>query len=143
MVTVEYSSDLKRIDIERVHAWLRDSYWFPKIRRDILEKAMQNSLCMGAFNQESGIQVGFARLVTDYSTFGYLCDVIVDENTRGQGIGREMVRRLLDDPAISTLRRICLATRDAHEVYRPLGFEEIPPGRFMQIVSDPSIWQED
>ena len=87
-------------------------------------------------------QVGFARIVTDSATFSYLADVHVEESHRGKGIGRELVTRLMQPTANDTVRTICLATQDAHEVYRPLGFTETQPGRYMIFRADEQKWQE-
>lgn len=139
---VEYSFDHARIDIARVHGWLRGAYWCPNIRRDILEKAFANSVCIGAYDVATSEQVGFARIVTDSATFSYLADVHVEVSHRGKGIGRELVTRLMQHSANDTVRTICLATQDAHEVYRPLGFTETQPGRYMIFRADEQKWQE-
>ncbi|MBV6457880.1 MAG: hypothetical protein HONBIEJF_01000 [Fimbriimonadaceae bacterium] len=138
---LEYSFDSHRIDFEKVVAWLRDSYWSPKIRPDVLRKAFANSIPISAIHAEHG-QVGFARAVTDHATFGWIADVYVEESFRGRGIGKELVRRLMEHPDLTTLRRWVLATRDAQEVYRALGFEDVPLGRFMIYRADPLVWQD-
>ena len=82
-------------------------------------------------------QIGFARVVTDYSTFGWVCDVFVDESERGQGIGSRLMQAIVDDPRLRGLRRLVLATRDAHEVYRRHGFVPLAnPDRWMQHSGD-------
>lgn len=96
---------------------------------------------LGAYAPD-GTQVAYARAVTDYSTFAWLCDVYVDEAHRGLGIGKEMVRRMLGHPDLQTLRRWCLATRDAQEVYKAVGFEDVPDGRFLMLRRDDRSWQE-
>src|SRR5215204_6103772 len=107
------STDPARVQLDAVHAWLGSCYWSPGIRRDVVERAFDNSLVAGAYR--GGAQIGVARVVTDRATFAWLCDVFVEETERGRGIGRAMVQALLDDPRLQTLRRWCLATRDAHE----------------------------
>ena len=125
------STDPARIDLDRVHAWLRASYWSPRVRRDVVERAFAHSLVAGAYD-ERGVQRGVARAVTDHATFAYLADVFVDEPARGRGVGRRMVRALLADPRTQTVRRWSLATRDAHGVYAALGFGPV----------DARIWME-
>ena len=115
------STDPERLDIEQVHRWLADSYWSPGIARERVERAIAGSRVIGAY-QDDGAQVGFARLITDGATFGWLADVIVDPALRGRRIGRRMVEGLLAAPDLADIRRVMLNTRDAHGVYAPLGF---------------------
>lgn len=119
--------------LERVHAYLSASYWTPGISAELVMRAFQHSLAVGAFTEDRQ-QIGCARLVTDYTSFGYLADVFVDEGHRGRVLARRMTRLLLDHPELRGLRRILLATRDAHGVYATCGFlplEDATP--FMQI----------
>lgn len=132
------STDPARIQLDVVYPWLRGSYWSPDVRRDVVETAFAHSLVAGAYC--AGVQIGVARAVTDHATFAWLCDVFVAEGARGQGVGRAMVQALIDDPRLQTLRRWCLATRDAHEVYRPLGFTAVDPAIWMQRLPDPARW---
>ncbi len=134
------SLDRDRFQLDRVYEWLRNSYWSPHVRRDVLERAFANSLVIGAYD-DAGIQVGVARAVTDFASFGWLCDVYVDEAWRGRGIGKAMVRALVDDDRLQTLRRWMLGTQDAHTVYEEVGFEDVESGRYMKLVRDPSTWQ--
>jgi GNAT superfamily N-acetyltransferase len=132
------STDPARLQLDVVHGWLVSCYWSPGIRRDVMENAFAHSLVAGAYR--GGVQIGVARVVTDQATFAWLCDVFVDERARGLGIARAMVRTLMDDPRLQTLRRWCLATRSAHEVYRPLGFAAVDPTLWMQHLPDPARW---
>ena len=135
----QVSLDPTRVQMDVVFPWLHGCYWSPKVRRDVVERAFANSLVAGAYDR-AGRQVGVARLVTDRATFAWLCDVFVDEPVRGQGVGRAMVRAFLDHPELATLRRWALATRDAHDVYRPLGFRALDPTRWMELLPDPARW---
>ncbi len=129
MITL--SDDFARLDFDRVHAWLAGSYWSPGISRTLVEKAAGNAHCLGAY--EGGVQVGYARLISDRATFAWLADVFIDEPARGKGLGRRMVSWFLDHPEYHDLRRVMLATKDAQEVYRPLGFvEPVRPDRLME-----------
>lgn len=131
MSGVELSEDRARIDVARVLGWLRASYWGASMDRATLERAVANSLCVGAYRD--GRQIGFARAVTDRATMAWLTDVVVDETARGQGIGRAMAGFLLEHPELSGLRRWGLATRDAHGVYAPLGFVPLErPEHYME-----------
>lgn len=133
------STDPARLDLDRVHGWLREAYWSPGVRRDVVERAFANSLSVGAYAAD-GRQLAVARLVTDQATFAWLCDVFVDPGARGHGIARAMVQALLDDPRLHTLRRWCLATRDAHAVYAPLGFAAVDPRIWMEHKPSPARW---
>jgi len=100
--------------------------------------AFANSLVAGAY--AGGRQLGFARAVTDQATFAWLADVYVADDVRGRGIARSLVRALMADPRTATLRRWLLGTRDAHGVYRELGFSPVDPTVFMQHTPDPARW---
>jgi GNAT superfamily N-acetyltransferase len=126
----QISTDFARIDWPRVHGWLSSSYWTPGISLERIKHGAENSsLVLGAYL--SSEQVGFLRVVSDKSRFAYLCDVWVDENHRGHGVGRKMVQFALDHPDYTTCKWL-LATLDAHGVYAKLGFTPLPdPERWM------------
>jgi ribosomal protein S18 acetylase RimI-like enzyme len=133
--TYAISSDPARLDVVAVHAYLTRSYWSPGIPIDIVERALRNSLCFGVYEEASDAQVGFARVVTDYATFAYLCDVYVLEEHRSHGLGKRMMREVMAHPALAGARRVMLATRDAHGLYRQSGFVEAGrAGNLMEIV---------
>jgi GNAT superfamily N-acetyltransferase len=135
-VPVEITDDPDRIDIDLVHRELAASYWSPGVPRSVVEAAIAGSHCWSA--HRDGRQVGFARLVTDRATFGWLTDVFVVAEARGAGIGKALVAAVVEQAERYGLRRVMLATRDAHEVYRPFGFTDPPDGRMMQrTVPDP------
>jgi len=127
------STDPARLDVDAIHAALSQAYWSLGIPREIVERGLRSSLCFGLYTQES--QIGFARVITDAATFAYLCDVYVLPEFRGRGLGKFLVRAVLEHPDLQGLRRFNLVTRDAHELYRRFGFEEIKnPDRHMEIV---------
>lgn len=139
---IEFSLEKARIDLTAVHALLTAAYWSRGIPVETVTKAVAHSCCAGAYDGE-GRLVGFARLVTDEATFAYLCDVIVDPAMRGRGIGKQMVALLLDQAFIRELRRIVLATSDAHSLYEPFGFKNLTaPESFMEIAR-PAIYDSD
>jgi GNAT superfamily N-acetyltransferase len=126
------STDKQRLDIDYIHRWLSErAYWAQGRSREVVEKSIANSLCFGLYHDEW--QVGFARVVTDLSTFGWLCDVFVDEEERGQALGKWLVQTVANHPDLAHIRRLMLATRDAHELYRRYGgFEMLgTPERWM------------
>lgn len=127
------SRDLDHMQVEVIHGYLCRSYWSPGIPRHLVEKAIRNSLIVGAFS-DAGAQVGFARMVTDHVSFGYLADVFVLEAHQGQGLGHALVRALLELPEVEGFRGLLLRTRDAHRLYEECGFEQVrDPATFMQI----------
>lgn len=135
MSEYEISTDRGRLDVGLVHGFLSgDSYWARGVSREVVERSMEHSLCFGAYAR--GEQVGFARAVTDRATFGWLADVFVVPAHRGRGVGRMLVEAALAHPDLQSLRRWVLATADAQDVYRALGFEDAAHGRFMERKSE-------
>jgi GNAT superfamily N-acetyltransferase len=131
----EISTDPARLDAELIHRWLsQDAYWAMGRSRDKQDRAIAASLNFGLYRTGSGEQAGYARVVTDYSTFGWLCDVYVDPARRGLGLGTALAAAVRDQLAPYGLRRILLATADAHGVYAKLGFEPLAtPGKWMAL----------
>jgi GNAT superfamily N-acetyltransferase len=128
---IELSDDTTRLQLDRIHGWLAGSYWSPGIARDLVERAIAGSHCLGAYDGD--VQVGFARAITDHATFAWIADVWVDESVRGQGLGRRMVGWFVDHPRFAGIRRIGLVTADAHGVYEALGFHALlRPDRYME-----------
>jgi len=126
------SSDSSSMDVDAVHAYLTRSYWAEGISRELVAKAIEGSLCFGLFHGEP--QIGFARVVTDRATFAYLCDVYVLEEHRGRGLGTCLMEAVTAHHDLQGLRRFLLATRDAHGLYRKLGFTPVArPEIFMEI----------
>ena len=126
------TAERQRIDVDAVHAFLTRCFWARGISRELVAKSIAHSLCFGLFHEKA--QIGFARVVTDYSTYAYLCDVYVLEDYRGKGLGKWMMEFLMGHPELQGLRRFQLATRDAHGLYRPFGFERlVKPERHMEI----------
>jgi len=120
------------LDIDLVHAFLREAYWSRDVSRSVLEAAIANSLSFGLYADPG--QVGFGRAVTDRATFAYLSDVFVLPGYRGRGLGKWLVACILEHPELQGLRRWMLATRDAHGLYAPAGFVPLRhPERFMEI----------
>jgi GNAT superfamily N-acetyltransferase len=121
----EISTDPARLDLDLIHRFLsREAYWSPGVPRDVVERALANSLCFGLF-APGGAQAGFARAVTDRATFAYLADVFVLPEHRGRGLGVWLVETVLAHPDLQGLRRIELATVDAHGLYERFGFEPL------------------
>lgn len=131
-MALRISSDPSEIDFDRVHGFLsREAYWSVGIPADTLRRAIEHSLCFSAF--DDGVQVGFARVVTDRATFAYLCDVFVSTEARGLGVSKAMMQAIDAHPELQGLRRFILATSDAHGLYAQYDFEPLArPDRFME-----------
>lgn len=122
---MEFSADPARIDGDWVHRMLSGSYWAAERPRSVQDEANANSRCYGVYDAEAGDQLGFARVVTDGATFAWLCDVIVDPRARGRGVGKALIAGLTEDLERLDLKRILLATGDAHGLYEQYGFGEL------------------
>lgn len=126
------STDKARLDTAFIHAYLTRSYWAEGIPIETVQKALDGSLAFGIFTGNE--QVGFARIITDGATFAYLADVFVIEEHRGKGLSKMLMRKILAHPQLQGLRRILLATRDAHNLYKQFNFQPIPnPEAWMQL----------
>lgn len=127
------STDAGLLDLDAIHAYVARSYWASGIPREVLARAVANSLAFGLYHGRS--QVGFARMITDHATFAYLADVYVLEAHRGRGLGKWLMECVQQHPDLQHLRRTMLATRDAHGLYRQFGYVPLAhPERLMEIV---------
>lgn len=121
------NTDKSLVSVERVKELLSDSYWASERTKELIEKTIRNSFCYGVYHEEE--LVGFARVVTDYSTLVWICDVYIDKNHRGKGLGKKLIICILETPEFDNIR-CSLVTRDAHELYEKFGFESVV-SRFM------------
>ena len=141
------STARNRLDREMIHDFLsRRSYWAKGRELDVINRGIDNSLSFGIYRGEQ--QVGFARVVTDYATFAWLADVFVLEEYRGRGLGKWLIEVILAHPQLQGFRRWALSTKDAHELYRSFGFNELTrPERWMErpdpnMRESPDYWQK-
>lgn len=126
----EISTDLADLDLDLVHQWLStDAYWALGRSREAVGTAAAHSLNWGMHT--GGVQVAYARVVTDRANFAWLCDVYVDRAHRGRGLARRLVAEVVDELDRMGVRRTLLATKDAHAVYAERDFTPLP---------DPSMW---
>jgi GNAT superfamily N-acetyltransferase len=133
------SDDPARLDVDAVHAYLTHSYWAEGIPRGLVAQSLENSLCLGIYTVD-GAQVGLVRVISDYTTFAYLCDVYVVESHRGRGLSKAAMRAYQTHPRLQNIRRHQLVTRDAHGLYAQFGFVVVPdPERHMQ-KRDPDVY---
>ncbi len=121
---VRITTDPAELDLGWLFPALSErSYWALGRSRSVFERSLMHSLCFGAY--VDGRQVGFARVVTDEATFAWICDVLVDESNRGRGVGKRLMAAIIDDPRLQGLKRMMLATQDAHGLYAGFGFEPL------------------
>src|SRR5262249_36760403 len=127
-----FSTDRDRLDIDAIHDFLaRESYWVPGIHREIVERAIANSICFGVY--EGTRQLAFARVISDGAGFAWLADVFVVGDVRGRGLGKRLMEFVMAHPDLQRIRRFMLATRDAHALYEKYGFTALGhPERIME-----------
>ncbi len=158
------STDKLLLDVDTIHEFLRSCYWSPGIARVRVERGIENSMCFGVYERvqardaknepefthrqppRSGRgllkQIGFARVITDKASYGYIADVFILEEYRGRGLSKRLMRAIVEHPELRGLRRLCLMTRDAHGLYSQFGFAAMPdPSRYMEIVDRESYKQ--
>jgi len=132
------STDKALLDFEVIHGYLsRESYWAKDRSAETTRRTIENSLCFGVYDA-AGRQAGFARVITDYATFGWLCDLFVLDAYKGKGLGKWLVQTIVSSPDLRALKRIQLATLDAHELYSGYGcFAALAtPERWMERVQE-------
>ena len=117
-----FSTDRKKLDIEYIHHYLSlESYWAKNIPIQIVKTSIEGSLCFGVYLNNQ--QIGFARVITDYATFGYLADVFIVEEYRGKGLSKWLMQTIFDNEELQGFRGWMLGTKDAHGLYEKFGFK--------------------
>ena len=126
------STDKSKIDVEKVIRFLLDeSYWAKNRTVDQIKRSLDHSLCFAVY--EGDEMIAFARVITDYAIFAYLADVFVDKEFRGKGHAKLLMNAIMKHPDLQSINRWMLGTMDAHELYRPYGFQEVTnPKRWME-----------
>lgn len=123
------STDPSKLDVDAIYDYLSQSYWAAGRPRQVVVTSLQHSFCFGLYN--AGQQVGLTRVITDYATFAYLCDVYVLEAHRKQGLSKWLMQCVKAHPALQSIRRWLLITRDAHGLYAQFGFTPL---------ENPALW---
>lgn len=118
------SADKSLIQLAAVTEMLGKSYWAAKRSREIIKRSIENSLCFGVYDGQK--QIGFARVITDYAIFAYLCDVIIDDAYKGKGIGKALMEYILGYDKLKDVSSWSLKTKDAHSLYEKYGFKALP-----------------
>lgn len=137
--TLRVDTDRNALDVVMIHAFLSEqAYWSRGIPRATVERAIEGSLCFGGYLE--GRQVAFARVVTDGATFGYLADVFVLPEHRGQGHAKTLMASVMAHPQLQGLRRFSLATSDAHGLYAGFGFAVPARPQTLMEKLDPDVY---
>jgi GNAT superfamily N-acetyltransferase len=119
------------MDMEAVFQFLEQETWWTGLTTESLDCAFRNSLCFSLI--EGNKQIGVARVITDYATYAYLCDVCINKESRGHGLGSWLIRSVLEHPALNHLKRVALITHDAQTFYLGLDFRFPPhPNCYME-----------
>lgn len=138
--TFTISTDKSKLDMNVIHGYLSKSYWSPDIPMETVKKSIDHCLTFGLFEEKK--QIGFAKMITDRATFAYLADVFVLEEYQGRGLGKWLIECVMSHSDLQGLRRIMLATRDAHGLYAAFGFKPLHnPDKFMQLWM-PDVYQK-
>ena len=133
------STEKEKLDVDLIHSFLNRTYWAEGISKAIIGRSIEGSLCFGVFENDK--QVGFARMITDKATFAYLADVFIIEEYRGRGLSKWLMQVIMSHPDLQGLRRMILATKDAHGLYEQFGFTPlINVERWMHIL-DPDVYK--
>ena len=134
------TTDREKFDVEFIHSFLTRSYWAEGISKEVIKQSIEGALCFGLFENDK--QIGFARMITDKVTFAYLADVFIIEEYRGRGLSKWLMEVIMSHPSLQGLRRMMLATKDAHGLYEKFGFTALNNvDRWMQI-HDPNIYKQ-
>ncbi|WP_258406659.1 GNAT family N-acetyltransferase [Shewanella spartinae] len=136
------TTDKDAFDFDVIYGFISQSYWAMGIPKETMRRAIANSLCFGVFDKDNK-QVGFARLITDSATFAYLADVFILPSHRGKGLSKYLMETIVAHPDLQGLRRIVLATRDAHGLYAQYGFQPIENPEILMQIWHPNVYQRE
>ncbi|MEO6303878.1 MAG: GNAT family N-acetyltransferase [Bacteroidia bacterium] len=128
-----FSTDKNKLQVNVIYNYLsKESYWAQNIPLEIVKQSIEGSICFGVYYKDQ--QIGYARVVTDCATFGYLADVFILQPFRGKGLSKQLMQFIMDNPAFKKIRRFMLATKDAQGLYKQFGFSQLAmPERIMEI----------
>ncbi|SEQ88917.1 GNAT family N-acetyltransferase [Neolewinella agarilytica] len=137
----QISTEKQLLDVEMIHDFLSTkAYWSLKIPKETVVKAIEHSLCFGVY--EGNEQLGFARVISDYSTIAYLGDVFILEAHRGKGLSKLLMEAIMNHDELQGLRRWILLTGDAHGLYKKYGWKEIADSTVWLELHDPGVYKD-
>ena len=127
------STDKDKLNLEYIHGFLTEAYWAKGRTKETVNRSIEKSLCFGIYYE--GGQIGFARVITDFTIVAYLADVFIDKDFRRLGLAKELINSALTYPELNTIRKWFLVTNDAHGFYEKLGFTGLArPDKMMELV---------
>ncbi|MGD9900544.1 MAG: GNAT family N-acetyltransferase [Calditrichaceae bacterium] len=129
------SADKSKLDLKVIHGFLSKTYWAEGITQDLVQKSIDHSLCFGVYHKNR--QIGFARIISDFTTFAYLADVFILKDFRGKGLSKKLMDCVLSHPDLQRLRKWMLATLDAHGLYKQYGFRQLKNPEYMMELHNP------
>jgi GNAT superfamily N-acetyltransferase len=141
------TTEKEKFDIDLIHSFLTRSYWAEGISKEIIKRSIEGALCFGVFENDkqampAGRQVGFARMITDKATFAYLADVFIVDEYRGLGLSKRLIEFIMSHPDLQGLRRMMLATRDAHGLYEKFGFTPLNNVDCWMHIHNPGVYKQ-
>ncbi len=132
------STDREKLDAQAIHQYLTRSSWAKGIDFETVDASIENSLNFGIYHHQS--QIGFARLITDYATFAYLCDVYILEEYQEDGLGRWLMECIHNHPVFEKFRRIILFTTTAPWLYEKFGYDPVNKENYVWAITRPDIY---
>jgi len=123
-MSVIISTENSELNIDFIHQFLTNSYWAKGRTKEAVQTTLEHCLNFGVYIDSK--QIGFARVLTDYAVFGYLMDVFIIEEHRGNGYSKKLLKTIMEHPELQGIQRWMLATNDAHELYKQFGFKPLP-----------------
>jgi GNAT superfamily N-acetyltransferase len=128
---ISVSTDKTKLDVHFIQNFLKDIYWAAGRTIDEVQTTIDSSVCFGIYLDD--VQIGFARVITDYVVFGYLMDVFIDEKHRGNGYSTILISAMMNEPVLKNIKIWRLATSDAHYLYEKFGFKALAhPEKMME-----------
>ncbi len=120
MENLEFHSDSHRLDVDKIHQFLTETYWNKGITKENVQKCIDNSLNFALIY--NGEQVAYARVVSDFYRFAYLLDVFVEPEFQGRGLGKKLMEYIFEQEELASIKTWKLGTEDAHGLYEKFGF---------------------
>lgn len=132
---IQISTDKSKLDLQYIHGFLKEQYWAKGIPVQIVEKSVEHSFCFGIYKNQK--QIGFARVITDFTIFAYLADVFIDPREQRKGYAKQLLHKILSHNDLKSIVRWRLATKDAQNLYKAAGFAQIAtPSHHMEKACD-------
>lgn len=137
------STSFSLLDINAIWLLLKDCFWTKNIPIDYVKKFVQHSLCFGVYEKKSNILLGFGRIITDYTTYAYVCDVVINKKHRGKGLANSLIKAMLEYPELKGLKTWSLRiTSESERIYKKYGFKIADSPETIYEINDLNIYQK-